>query len=102
MARAEPTPRSGSGERLAPFRSALTLGGWRAHLPSLVLFVGGCTSAGLGFLVWQARQRDGERVAFNVAVAPVVANVRSSFELPLEVLEATTALFAASQQVTRA
>jgi CHASE1-domain containing sensor protein len=102
MAGAPPTPAPASGERFAPFRSALSFGDWRAHVPSLAVFLLGCAASGLAFLVWSARQRDAQRGKFNLAVAPIVANLRSSLELPLEVLEATTALFAASERVTRA
>jgi serine/threonine-protein kinase len=95
-----------SGERFAALRRsplrALSSGGLRGHMPSLLTFVLGCGLSLAAFALWRARQRDAENARFHAQAAPLVANLRSSFDLPLEVLEATTALFTASERVTRA
>ena len=79
-----------------------TLGGFRTHGPSLIVFVicGGLTLA--AFLVLAARGRERQRTAFQSDVTPIVANLRSAFERPLETVEAAGAMFEASDQVTRA
>src|SRR6185295_3763062 len=63
------------------------LGGLRTHLPSLLLCLAcAALSAGL-FLCLGARDRDRARAAFQAEATPIVSNLRSAFELPLEILE---------------
>ncbi|HTV25517.1 MAG TPA: CHASE domain-containing protein [Polyangiaceae bacterium] len=100
-----PTPHtslSGSRQRSWLSRAARSFGGIREHASSLaVLLVGVGVSVGVAaFLL--IRNRDREQAAFNADVAPIVANLRSAFELPLEVLASTANLFEASREVTRA
>jgi serine/threonine-protein kinase len=74
----------------------------RIHGPSLLLFLS-CAALSAGvFVLLETRERDRARAAFNAEAAPIVANLRSAFELPLEILEATATLFEASHEVTRA
>jgi serine/threonine-protein kinase len=95
------TPAASSGGSARLGRTTRWFGGLRAHGPSLLVFLAGCAaSAGL-FLVLRSRATDRERAAFNAETAPIVANLRSAFELPLEILRATATLFEASTQVTR-
>jgi len=101
MASASPALAPASGERVALVRSARSAG-LRSHGPSLVVFLVGCALSAAAFLVLKARTQDRQRAAFNAESGMVVANLRASFELPLEVLAAATALFAASDTVTRA
>jgi len=100
-----PTPQasaSGSRERSWLVRAARSFGGLREHATSLaVLLVGVGVSVGLSTFLLM-RNRDRELAAFNADVAPIVANLRSAFELPLEVLASIANLFEASREVTRA
>jgi CHASE1-domain containing sensor protein/tRNA A-37 threonylcarbamoyl transferase component Bud32 len=83
-------------------RVARSLGGLRLHGPSLIVFVV-CASVFAGvFVSLAARGHERERAVFNAQAAPIVANLRSAFELPLEILEATATFFEASSDVTRA
>src|SRR5688572_19269148 len=82
-------------------RSGRTRGGVRQHGASVVVF-GGCAAISVAaFFVLGARWSDRQRAAFNADAAPIVANLRSAFVLPLEVLAATTALLESSEEVTR-
>jgi len=72
------------------------------HRPSLIVFaIGAAISVGLAFSL-RAQSRARERAAFDAETTTIVANLRSAFELPLEVVESTAALFEASRDVTRA
>jgi CHASE1-domain containing sensor protein len=93
---------SSSSGRAWSLRSGRSLGGFRTHAPSAVLLLVCAAVSIAGFLVLRSRASDRQRAAFNADAAPVVANLRSAFVLPLEVLSATTALFESSQEVTRA
>ncbi len=102
MSRAELAPAERSGERAALARWTRSLGGLRAHTPSLLALLAGTAISVAVFFVLKSRSQDRERAAFHADAAPVVANMRSAFELPLEVLGATAAMFEASSEVTRA
>jgi CHASE1-domain containing sensor protein len=96
------TSASRSRDRSLLSRVARSFGGLREHATSLtILFVGAVVSVALSVLL-VVRNRDRERAAFNADAAPIVANLRSAFELPLEVLASTANLFGASREVTRA
>jgi CHASE1-domain containing sensor protein len=99
MASAVPDPPS---PRALFSGTARSLTGLRAHAPSLVVLVAGCAVSGALFLFLRERAQDRERAAFSAEAAPIVANLRSGFELPLEVLRAAGALFESSGEVTRA
>ena len=93
-----PTPPAG---RVRLFTTG-SLGGLRIHGRSLVVFLACAAISLAAFLFLRGRARDRERAAFNAEAGPIVANLRSGFELPLEVVGATAALFEASSHVTRA
>jgi CHASE1-domain containing sensor protein/tRNA A-37 threonylcarbamoyl transferase component Bud32 len=96
------SPDAGSHERAILARMTRSLGGLRTHAPSLTVFAI-CSLLSLAvFLALSARGLDRQRAAFNADAAPLVANLRSAFEAPLEVLASTAALFEASEDVTRA
>jgi CHASE1-domain containing sensor protein len=90
-----------SDRRRRSSRSGRTWGGVRQHGASFVVF-GVCAAISVAaFFVLRARWSDRQRAAFNADAAPIVANLRSAFVLPLEVLAATTALLESSEEVTR-
>jgi len=79
-------------------RLARSLGGLREHAPSLTLLALGLGASFVAFFLLLSRAEDREAAAFNADAAPLVANLRSAFELPLEVLTATATLFEASRE----
>ena len=93
---------SSSSGRTASLLSALSQGGLRAHVTSLLVLALGSAFAIGAYFVLRTRASDRQRTAFNAAAAPLAANLRSAFALPLEVLSAITALVESSQEVTRA
>jgi CHASE1-domain containing sensor protein/tRNA A-37 threonylcarbamoyl transferase component Bud32 len=102
MSRAELAPAARSGERAALARWTRSLGGLRTHTPALLALVAGTAISVAVFFVLKGRSQEHERAAFHADAAPVVANMRSAFELPMEVLGATAAMFESSSEVTRA
>src|SRR5689334_5152043 len=93
---------SSSAERPASLPSA---GTWSSlhvgPLSASILIVGSVLSLAAYAFV-EGRFRDRQAAAFQAEAMPLVAGLRSAFELPLEVLESTAALFDASTDVTRA
>ncbi|HTU60974.1 MAG TPA: CHASE domain-containing protein, partial [Polyangiales bacterium] len=72
------------------------------HWPGLLVFAAGALTS-LVALVWmRARSAQERRTVFDREATLVVSNLRSALERPLEVLEASAALFEASEEVTRA
>ena len=72
------------------------------HLPALVAFVACAVCAAVVFWWLRGRAEAEKRAAFDREATAVVSNLRSALERPLEVLEASAALFEASADVTRA
>ncbi len=96
------SPGSGSRERAAFARLSRSLGGLRTFAPALAVMALGSLLSLAAFVVLTTRVVDRERAVFSAETANVVADLRSAFELPLEVLASTAALFEASSEVTRA
>jgi serine/threonine-protein kinase len=78
-----------------------SLGGVRLHVPSLGVFLVCAVLAIVTFYWLRGRGQERARAAFDLEATLVVSNLRSALERPLEILEATGALFEASHDVSR-
>ena len=95
-------PVSSSSRRANAWRTTRSLTSVRDHIPALTGFLV-CSGIAAGVSLYlHARGQDQQQAAFSAEATPLVANLRSAFERPLEVLETTGALFEASRDVTRA
>lgn len=87
-----------SSSRLPSGRS---LGGFKPHRASLVVFILGIVFSLNLFATLRTRARSRERLEFQRHVDEVASGLRSQLERPLEVLESVCALFDASVDVGR-
>jgi CHASE1-domain containing sensor protein len=98
---ASPSTPGSSARRRGTSGTVRWLGGLRLHAPSLAVFSVCAVLAVAAFYWLRARGQEGARAAFDLEATSVVSNLRSALERPLEILEASGALFEASHDVSR-